>query len=104
MYYLEYIMKQFEINGRIIKWDNHEINVTSEVPFINGSGTGWSCKCNRVVHSREDAMEHISHHAKQKINRIVDNERKKPIHVTFVDMFENSEDSFDTDDIFPSIQ
>jgi hypothetical protein len=99
-------MKQFELNGMIIEWDNRKINITDEVPFIfdfGGTGAGWNCKCNRVVHSTEDAMEHISHHAKQKINRIVDSERKKTKHITFVDMFENSEDSFDTEDIFPCV-
>ena len=93
-------MIEFDVNNRVMIWNNHEINIMKEIPFV----IGRSCGCNRIKHTEPEAKEHQHQHTIQKINVLVNKEfADNNNQITFVDMFEDSEDSFDKEDIFPEI-
>jgi hypothetical protein len=83
------MIKQFDIKNRKMSWNTNSINPTPEIPFMSGGktsfGESFSCGCNRIVHSHQNALEHQHQHAIQKLEKI---QNKLPP-VTFVDMFIN---------------
>lgn len=104
-------MIQFDVNGRFLVWDQHDINVMKDIPFVSNifhdgrsMGDSWHCDCCRCMTLEINAKKHQEQHAIQKINVLVNKEFKDfNDEITFVNMFEDSEDSFDKEDIFPEI-
>ena len=93
-------MIKFDVSNRVMVWNQHEINIMKQIPFVIGK----SCGCNRIKHTESEAKEHQHQHAIQKINVIVNKEfTDNKNQITLVDMFEDSVDSFDTEDVFLEI-